>query len=220
MLMSPEETLTFSLSWPLLGKAAVLTLSTRESSESEFCVSAQVNTQGLARTLYPLNAYSKAFYLKDTKQLISLELSLDSPKLRYEACSRFDYTNHTFSHKSNRTHIIQKIPNSLIFDLSTFIVPIRSFPSQIGATMSFTVFLEGSFYPITLCSLKRQRIKTPLCSRDAILFQVKPNPLLENILKNGSDTKIWLSDDSDYLPLAFEIHLKHGTVKGTLVDIR
>lgn len=108
--------------------------------------------------------------------------------------------------KKNRE--LPSVSNPL--DDGSFLFYIRTVPLEIGKTYQFNNYFKPERNPVTIRVLRRERIKVPAGTFNAIVLQ--PIIKTSGIFSEGGQAEIWLSDDDKRMMLQMKSRLSFGSL--------
>ena len=103
-------------------------------------------------------------------------------------------------------------------DDASFLYFVRTVPLEVGEGYSFDRYFKPDRNPVALRVLRRERVRVPAGTFDAIVVQPQINT--SGILGKSRRTELWLSDDSRRLVLRVQSHLPFGTLTMALTSYR
>ncbi len=103
-------------------------------------------------------------------------------------------------------------------DDGSFLFYIRTVPLEVGKTYEFNRYFKPDRNPVTIRVLRRERVKVPAGTFDAIVLQ----PIIKTtgIFSEGGQAEIWLSDDDKRMMLQMKSRLAFGTLNLFLRSFR
>lgn len=87
-----------------------------------------------------------------------------------------------------------------------------------GDKIPFSMFLDNQVYDLYIRYIGKEVIKTKYGKFHAIKF--KPLLIKGNIFQGGEKMNIWVSDDSNHIPLRVESPISVGSVKVDMMDFK
>lgn len=95
-------------------------------------------------------------------------------------------------------------------DDGSFLYFIRTVPLEVGKTYTFDRYFKPDRNPVTIRVLRRERIRVPAGTFDAIVLQ--PIIKTSGIFSEGGRAEIWLSDDEKRIMLQMKSRLSFGSL--------
>ncbi|MFN0098146.1 MAG: DUF3108 domain-containing protein [Gemmatimonadaceae bacterium] len=108
--------------------------------------------------------------------------------------------------KKNRE--LPSVSNPL--DDGSFLFYIRTVPLEVGKTYEFNRYFKPERNPVTIRVLRRERIKVPAGTFNAIVLQ--PIIKTSGIFSEGGQAEIWLTDDDKRMMLQMKSRLSFGSL--------
>lgn len=95
-------------------------------------------------------------------------------------------------------------------DDGSFLYFVRTVPLEVGQTYTFTRYFRPDRNPVTIKVLKKERVKVPAGTFDAIVIQ----PIIKSrgIFSEGGKAQIWLKDDPSRIMLQMKSQLSVGSI--------
>ena len=95
-------------------------------------------------------------------------------------------------------------------DEGSFLYLVRTVPLEPGQTYHFNRYFKPDRNPVTIRVLRRERIKVPAGTFDAIVVQ--PVIKSKGIFSEGGHAEVWLSDDENRMLLQIKSRLSIGSL--------
>ena len=108
------------------------------------------------------------------------------------------------------------VPNPL--DDGSFLYFIRTVPLEIGKTYEFNRYFRPDRNPVKITVLRRERIKVPAGTFDAIVIQ--PSIKSKGIFSENGRAEVWLSEDDSHIMLQMKSKLSFGSLNLYLKSYR
>lgn len=110
----------------------------------------------------------------------------------------------------------QSVPAPL--DETSFLYFVRTIPLEVGKTYDFNRYFRPDRNPVRLKVLRRERIRVPAGTFDAIVLQ----PIIKTpgIFSQNGNAQVWLSDDSSRMMLQMKSNLSFGSINLYLKSFR
>lgn len=180
--------------------------------------------RGIARTtsvfslFYRMNDVAESFM--DSESLFShkFTLKLDESLQQRDLLELYDQTGHKVHYWSKLDHKKKgKKLDQFEFDsaaytqdgLSAFFY-LRTLPLEIGKSYEFPVSNNGKMRTVRVTAIRKEALKTKIGEIQSIV--VKPEVMLDGVLKSYGDSFVWLSDDPRRLILKVDAKIKVGSV--------
>jgi hypothetical protein len=103
-------------------------------------------------------------------------------------------------------------------DEGSFLYFVRTVPLEVGQTYSFTRYFRPDRNPVTIKVLRKERVKVPAGTFDAIVIQ--PIIKTRGIFSEGGQAQIWLRDDPSRIMLQMKSNLSIGSINLFLKSYR
>jgi hypothetical protein len=95
-------------------------------------------------------------------------------------------------------------------DDASFLYFVRSMPLTVGETYTLQRYFKPDRNPVTIKVLRRERVKVPAGSFDAIVIQ--PIIKTSGIFSENGRAEIWLTDDSSRVMVQMKSQLSFGSL--------
>ncbi len=95
-------------------------------------------------------------------------------------------------------------------DDGSFLYFIRTIPLEVGRTYDFTRYFRPDRNPVRIRVLRRERIRVPAGTFDAIVIQ--PVIKTKGIFSENGHAEIWLSDDDRHIMIQLKSKLSFGSL--------
>lgn len=113
-----------------------------------------------------------------------------------------------FQEVFKRNREMPSVANPL--DDGSFLFFIRTVPLEVGRTYRFDRYFKPDRNPVTIRVLRRERVRVPAGSFDAIVIQ--PIIKTSGIFSEGGAAEIWLTDDDKRMMLQMKSRLSFGSL--------
>lgn len=113
-----------------------------------------------------------------------------------------------FQEVFKRNREMPSVANPL--DDGSFLFFIRTVPLEVGRTYRFDRYFKPDRNPVTIRVLRRERVRVPAGSFDAIVIQ--PIIKTSGIFSEGGAAEIWLTDDNKRMMLQMKSRLSFGSL--------
>jgi hypothetical protein len=152
----------------------------------------------------------------DTTSLVSLRHWQQIDEGSYERERRYEIMPEIGVYKENDKPSQPTVAQPL--DDGSFFYFLRTIPLEVGKTYTFDRYFKPDRNPVTLTVVRRERIKVPAGTFDAIVLH--PTIKAKGIFGEGGQAEIWLADDSSKIMLQMKSKLKIGSLNLYLKQIR
>lgn len=115
---------------------------------------------------------------------------------------------------------VYKVP-SCVLDVLGAVYYVRNLSSEnmhIGDKVSFQLFLDNQLYNSYVRYMGKEIINTRYGKFHAI--KIKPLLIKGSMFETGEKMTVWVSDDSNHIPLRIQAQIKIGSVKADLKEFR
>jgi hypothetical protein len=103
-------------------------------------------------------------------------------------------------------------------DDGSFVYFVRTLPLEVGRTYEFQRYFKPDRNPVTIRVLRRERIKVPAGTFDAIVIQ--PVIKTKGVFSADGHAELWLSDDEHRMILQMKSRLSIGSIDLYLTNVR
>jgi len=103
-------------------------------------------------------------------------------------------------------------------DDGSFVYFVRTLPLEVGRTYEFQRYFKPDRNPVTIRVLRRERIKVPAGTFDAIVIQ--PVIKTKGVFSEDGHAELWLSDDEQRMILQMKSRLSIGSIDLYLTNVR
>ena len=152
----------------------------------------------------------------DTLRLVSLRHWQQIDEGSYERQRRYEIMPEIGTYKENEKPEQPTVAEPL--DDGSFFYFLRTIPLEVGKTYTFDRYFRPDRNPVTVTVIRRERIKVPAGSFDAIVLH--PTIKAKGVFGEGGKAEIWLADDSSKIMLQMKSRLKIGSLNLYLKSIR
>jgi hypothetical protein len=182
----------------------------------------QARSSSVFSLFYSVNDVAESFM--DAEGLFSHKFSLkiDESKQQRDLLELYDQRAHKvyywskLDHKTKGKRLDQfEIPIDPYAQdgLSAFFY-VRALPLELGQAYEFPLVTNGKMRNVRVTVLRKEKLTTRLGEFDAIVL--KPEVVLDGVLKNTGDSFLWVSDDERRILLKIDAKIKVGSVIGYL----
>lgn len=222
---TPGETLTYGVTWSIF-PAGEVTSSIGEigsGPDDAYQINATARSSGVVSLLYNIdNSYhatadSKTLCSRQIEKTINEGSRHKQTHILFDSSKRMAILDERDMGKANRPlkHAENAIP-ACVEDIVTAFYYLRRQPMQVGDKISVPVNDGSKTHEVIVDVQAREQLKTPLGSRYA--FRLEPRALGDLYKKKGR-MLIWISDDSERLPLRIKAMMLIGTITGNLQSV-
>jgi hypothetical protein len=221
--LAPGQTLTYDLSWSIFpaGEMVDTFLSDDPNGRAADHIKTTTQSKGVFSLLY--NVQDEFYSHFDPQTLCSHRISkkISEGRRRKETELVFDparrlaiLDEHDLAKPgSPLKHAENEIPGC-VEDIVTGFFYLRRQPLEIGKEVRVAVNDGSKTHMVSVEVQARERIQTPLGERQA--FRLEPKVFDDVLYKRKGRMLIWMSDDSERLPLRIKAMILLGTITGDL----
>lgn len=221
----PGEKLTYAVTWSVFpaGEVTSEVDKSGDGPDSALEINAAARSSGAVSLLYNIdNAYHAAV---DPKTLCSRQITKTINEGRRHKQTHIVFDEHTREavlderDMGKANHPLKHTENAIpacVEDIVTAFYYLRRQPMQVGDKISVPVNDGSKTHVVIIDVQAREQIKTPLGVRTA--FRLEPRALGDLYKKKGR-MLIWISDDSQRLPLRIKAMMLIGTITGSLQSV-
>lgn len=201
------------------GELVMMLLSPKTVAERPvFHIRAEARTASVFSLFYRMNDVAESFM--DSTALVShkFSLKLDESMQQRDVLELYDQRKNTvhywskLDHKKKGKAQEQKEISIKPFaqdGLSAFFF-LRTLPLEIGKVFEFPVVTNGKLRDVRVTVVRRENLQTKIGEIPAIV--VKPDVVLDGVLKTYGDSYVWISDDNRRIILKVDAKIKIGSV--------
>jgi len=157
---------------------------------------------------YRVNDVFESWFATDDLSSLRFHKDQDEgPKerqVKYEIYPERQAYNETTKNKGEQPSVEQPL------DEGSFLYLVRTVPLEPGQTYHFNRYFKPDRNPVTIRVLRRERIKVPAGTFDAIV--VRPVIKSKGIFSEGGRAEVWLSDDENRMLLQIKSRLSIGSL--------
>jgi hypothetical protein len=179
--------------------SGVDTIRGREAFRTEFRVKASA-------LLYKVNDVMRSWI--DTHSLSSLRFIQDYDQTGGDRKKRYEIFPERGTYQEPGQPEKPSVPQPL--DDASFLYFVRSMPLTVGETYTLQRYFKPDRNPVTIKVLRRERVKVPAGSFDAIVIQ--PIIKTSGIFSENGRAEIWLTDDSSRVMVQMKSQLSFGSL--------
>ncbi len=181
-------------------------------------IRARAKTSSIFSLFYTMNDVAESYL--DTQSLFShkFSLKLDESLQKRDVLELYDQNgqkayywsklDHKKKGKKDENSTIEILPFTQD-GLSAFFY-IRTLPLEIGKSYTFPVLTNGKMREVRVTAIRKEEIQTKMGKFPAIV--VKPEVVLDGVLKPYGDSFVWISDDVHRTLLKVDAKIKVGSV--------
>jgi len=221
LALKDGEALGFNVDWTVIPGAGVIDIRAKNlaptNENSRLSIITKTSTKNLARAFLKFDATSESIYDSKTGRLLSITENSHAREKTRSHSINFSYKNRTASYKDTTTRII-KLPDGYPTDLITCLLSLRNLKMKPGDTHEALVVFDSDFYDLTIHALGYEEIETPLGAfRTLILEPRMEHSPPKGMFKKGTKVRVWISQDSNPLPIRFRVDFKFGAGLANLI---
>ncbi len=222
---APGETLSYEVTWSIFraGEVMVALAKVNDGAGDAYEVETTARSQGFASLLFKVQNEFHALF--DPQTLCSRQISKKVKEGRRHKETRivFDSTRRLAildehdlaSPNAPPKHAENEIP-ACVEDVVSVFYFLRRQPLRVGQNFVVPVNDGAKTYEVTVEVQARERIQSPLGSRDA--FRVEPK-VFGGLYKKKGRMLVWISDDEQRLPLRIKAMISVGSITGNLRSV-
>ena len=134
-----------------------------------------------------------------------LKKTIKEPRYSQKLLANFDYGSGVITTNKKALSI-----SSEIRDPYSFFYYLRTVPLKVGDLFNFTIFDNHKLTDLSLIVHRKEQIDVPVGTFDCLV--VEPFREGRMLFKNRGDMKVWLSDDSQRLPVKIVSKARFGSL--------
>jgi Protein of unknown function (DUF3108) len=223
---NPGETLTYDVSWSIFhaGEVTATLEKDPKGTSNAFVVKTTARSEGFVSILYKVQDEFQSLF--DPETVCSLEISKQinegrrhrDAKITFDSARGLAILNERNLSKPSEPpkHDEHEIP-PCVEDIVSGFYYLRSQPLWVGETIHLAVNDGSKTAQVAAVVLDREKIQTPLGTRDAL--RVEPRVFGTLYQKRKGRMLIWFSDDKHHYPLRIKAILNVGSITGTLTSV-
>jgi hypothetical protein len=222
--LQPGEAFTFRVGWGMFsgaGEIKVTADTPAAAPQPQTRVLTQTRTAGTIGFLYPFTGEATALFDPLDGRMLSAVAETKAGSKATKMSIVFDYpraqASYTDPIRPARSATLS-LPAGRPLDLITVLIQARAWQLKAGESHDALVLFDKDFYPLKITAQKVEKISTPKGKRDAMLLVPTLDGPPKGMFAKGGAVKVWISADTDRLPLQFEVKVKVGTATATLTD--
>jgi len=229
------EFLHYRIAWGIFPKAGEIKISAEEVSaqsstnaDSGYApllrITTTTRTSGTLKNFFRFRAESLADFdlrtglLQHSEERSASKRKQTSQQLHFDyAAACADYRNEVEPEKSKKL----ALPPGQPMDLITSLVQTRAWDLEPGQSRDALVIFDDDFYELTIHATGYETLTTPLGKfRTLVLEPRMERTEPKGMFKRGSTVKVWISQDTQRLPVRFQVEFKFGSGIATLIAYR
>lgn len=222
---APGETLTYNVTWSVFPAGQVVATLTQLGSGAQdgYEVDTTARSTGFVSLLFKIDNHYHAIF--DPRTLCSRQITktVNEGSRHKQTKIVFDSTRHLAilneRDMGKPGHPLKHAENAIpacVEDILTSFYYLRRAPLHVGEQLKVPVNDGSKTHEVLVEVQEREKLQTPLGTRQA--FRIEPRALGDLYKKKGR-MLIWLSDDSERLPLRIKAIMLIGTITGTLQSV-
>lgn len=220
------EYFKFQISYGIID-AGVATLSLNETTyngKKVFHAKGNGYTTGITKTLFKVKDDYQSYFDVNTNQPYRYIRNIDEGGYTKNEEGFFQYDKNNilvkdYKHKAENNH---KLPHNKIQDIVSAFYYLRNHPNidnlKNGQSIDIDMFFDREIYKFRLKLLGSETIKTKFGKTKALKF--RPYVQSGRVFKEEESLTVWVSDDSNKVPLRIQASLMVGSLKANLVDYK
>jgi Protein of unknown function (DUF3108) len=222
---SPGETLTYDVNWSVFpaGQVAAALIAPPNNSPDEYEVKTTATSKGVVSLLYNVQDEFHSFFNAHTLCSERISKKINEGRRHKETEIKFDYARGLAilderdlnKPKGPAKHEENSIP-ACVEDVVSAFYFLRSQPLQIGREIKLAINDGAKTSDVVVEVQGREQVQTGLGMRQAIRVEPK---VFGGLYKRKGRMLIWLSDDSQRLPLRIKMMISVGSITGTLAAV-
>lgn len=220
------ESFSFRVGWGVFGKAGLIQVkASKDQLEGKpvFRVQMVTESKGVVRGFYHYEDVAEAVIDAETGRILrATEVAKNSEPLS-DALTRFDYEKREATHEDKlrpgRNRSFPFAADSDPVDLISALVQTREWADKMGVSREVSIFAGRDIYPVVIRAEKEEELNTPQGTKKTLVLC----PRMEKgeargIFKKGGEVKVWVSQDTERLPVRMQLRLKFGTAILHLIE--
>lgn len=217
IMRGSKEVLSFDVYWMGLyvGRA---TLEAQNESDNIIIIS-KVNSAPIISSIYKVDDFAQSRIVKGKP--VHFKIKQHEGRYRSNKETVFDTKNNKviyFNHLKGEKYEHQIPDNQEFWDIISGFYYFRTFPLDIGKSISINIFDSNKFYSAEVKVIGKEKIKI-LDNWASDTFIIKPILLSEGLFKRKGDIKIWLTDDENKIPVKVETSISIGKIVAKIRSI-
>ncbi len=221
----PGEKLTYDVTWSIFraGEVSATLQRTKSGSDDAFEVVTTARSQGFVSLLYDVQNEFRSFFEPQSLCSQRIEKSINEGRRHKQTQIVFNgerqlaiLDEHDLAHPKDPPKHAENAAPACTEDVVTAFYFLRRQDFQVGKVVHLPVNDGSKTYDVAVEVQARERIQTPLGSREA--FRVEPK-VFGGLFKRKGRMLIWFSDDAQHLPLRIKAMIAVGSITGDLKSV-
>jgi hypothetical protein len=215
------EELTFAVHWlgiPVGTATLRVGMRTRVHGHDVIPLVSQARTAPFFSAVYAVDDRAESHFDAEQRDSRFYRIQQQEGRYRHYREVTFDQEQQRVTYRRNHLppQILQTV--AAVQDPLSALYLLRTFPLQVGASVSVPIFERGKTWITEVRVLKRERLSLPSGTMDTLKLQ----PLLQaaGILKREGALFIWVTDDAQHIPVRIQSSIAIGALTARLMTIR
>jgi Protein of unknown function (DUF3108) len=223
-LLKPGEALTYNVGWGPISHAGEIKIDAHTEivdGQQQLLVQTKTSTRGFIRALFTFDGSALMRFDTATGRLLSAVASTFAKNKKTQASMTLDYAKQEVGYVDYlqpKRSATMPLPAGMPMDMITALIQSRSWDLEPGQSREALVIFDNEFYPLNITAEVEETISTPQGPRPALRLTPRMIGTPRGMFRRGGEIHVWVSTDSERLPLRFEVRLKVGTAYATLRD--
>lgn len=220
--LRPGEVLEFRMSWGILsniGQTRIETLEEEVEGLRHFRIRITTTSRGVLDAIYPVANDSESVIDMATGRPLAISIEGKSGNRPTKTMTLFDYVAeqvvHTDYIRPERSGTA-KLPPEPAYDLMVAMLQARDWRMKPGEKRNVLTAFEDDFYFITLTAHRRERVRTPVGTFDAVMIEPTQIGEQKGFFRRGGSMKVWISDGPHPQIVKMVFKTKAGTITAVL----
>ncbi len=219
------EKLTYDVTWSIFraGEVSATLQRTSTGPDDAYEVVTTARSQGFVSLLYNVQNEFRSFFNPQTLCSQRIEKSINEGRRHKQTQIVFNgnrqlaiLDEHDLTHPKDPPKHAENSAPPCTEDVVTAFYYLRRQDFQTGKVIHLPVNDGSKTYDVAVEVQARERIQTPLGSREA--FRVEPK-VFSGLFKRKGRMLIWFSDDTQHLPLRIKAMIAVGSITGDLKSV-
>ncbi|KAB2649506.1 MAG: DUF3108 domain-containing protein [Verrucomicrobiota bacterium] len=221
LALKDGEALEYKVDWAVLPGAGLINIHakkiTKLNEAPSLSILTETSTRNLARTFLKFDAKSESIFDLASGHLMYVSESSYARGRSRSHSVTFSYKDHTALYKDDVSQTLH-VPEGFPTDLITCLLSTRNLNMRPGQTHDALVLFGTEFYDLTIHAIGYEELETPLGAyRTLILEPRMEHSPPKGMFKKGTTVRVWISQDSNPLPIRFRVDFKFGAGLANLV---
>ena len=211
------ESYTYHVSWgPFFGAGEITLSATNDINDGleRLHITTRTSTRGVIRLIFPFDGTGDSFFDRQDGRLLEMRATTKTRSDKTDASIQFDYMNaeavYTDYLKPARSTTLA-VPEGYFADFITALIQARHWNLAPGQSREVRVLFDDEFYHFKITAERIEKISTADGKQSALLLIPRMVGKPKGMFRKGGEVRVWISNDSQHLPLRFEVKLKIGT---------